>query len=62
MLKVGFQSVLSLEDSAAVGTWESFRGVARHVTLQVGAVAKPLTTLVTDKLGLCTVFPLLVLL
>ena len=76
---MGFQSVLPLEDSAAMGTGEPLRGVARHVAFQVGAVAKPgraniagenaggierspLTTLVTDKLGLCTVFPLLVLL
>ena len=76
---MGFQPVLPLEDSAAMGTWESLRGVACHVAFQVGAVAKPdmatitgetaggierspLTTLVTDKLGFCTVFPLLVLL
>ena len=41
MRKVGFQSIFPLEHSAAVGTWESLRGVARHVAFQVGAVAKP---------------------
>ena len=53
--KVGSKAVLSLEDSAAVRTSESFCETTRHVAFQVGAVAKFLTTFLTDKLWLCTV-------
>ena len=60
--EMGVQTVLSREDSAAAGAGETVVRVARHVSLQVVAIAEPLATLVTHKLRLGAVLSLLVLL
>ena len=60
--EVSVQTVLSREHSAAAGAGETVVRVARHVSLQVVAVAKPLATLVTHKFRLGAVLSLLVLL
>ena len=62
MGEVCVQTVLSREDSAAARAGETVIRVARHVSLQVVAVAEPLSTLVTHKLRLGAVLSLLVLL